>query len=231
MTPAISAVLSSSTKRSTRARRRSPGSCPTARQAADASSRRTTSPSTSIDAADYVLWRKNLGTTNVLPNDPVGGPIGAAQYDLWRAQFGETAPMSSGAGAGADRSIADATEPITSNTNVVDAPQSSVSSPVVASNDGSANARDSGFAELSETSFSHTSPILAPARLEVISSATPTPTNADQLLLAAIMESHGKEAANNLPQLTADATNPQSNLSLATLDAAFGTLADDASRL
>jgi hypothetical protein len=50
-----------------------------------------------VDAADYVVWRANQGTNNVLPNDPIGGTIGAAQYNQWRANFGPTA----GSGAGA----------------------------------------------------------------------------------------------------------------------------------
>lgn len=44
-----------------------------------------------VDAADYVLYRNNAGTTNMLPNDPIGGTIGTAQYDQWRAHFGQTA--------------------------------------------------------------------------------------------------------------------------------------------
>ena len=43
------------------------------------------------DAADYVVWRNNVGTANPLPNDPIGGTIGAAQYNQWRANFGNTA--------------------------------------------------------------------------------------------------------------------------------------------
>jgi hypothetical protein len=41
-----------------------------------------------VDAADYVVWRKNEGTMNILPNDPTGGTIGAAQFNSWRANFG-----------------------------------------------------------------------------------------------------------------------------------------------
>jgi hypothetical protein len=52
-----------------------------------------------VDAADYTAWRDNEGTTNPLPNDPIGGTVGAAQYDLWRANFGPT--PGSGAGAAA----------------------------------------------------------------------------------------------------------------------------------
>lgn len=44
-----------------------------------------------VDAADYVVWRKNEGTSSSLPNDPIGGVIGPAQYAQWRANFGQTA--------------------------------------------------------------------------------------------------------------------------------------------
>ena len=50
----------------------------------------------SVDAGDYLVWRKNQGTTNVLPNDPTGGTIGGAQFNAWRANFGK--PPGSGAG-------------------------------------------------------------------------------------------------------------------------------------
>jgi hypothetical protein len=42
----------------------------------------------SVDAADYTVWRDNLGTNAALPNDSIGGTIGTAQYDLWRANYG-----------------------------------------------------------------------------------------------------------------------------------------------
>jgi len=41
-----------------------------------------------VNAADYTVWRNNLGTTNVLPNDPIGGEIGTAQYERWKDNFG-----------------------------------------------------------------------------------------------------------------------------------------------
>jgi hypothetical protein len=44
-----------------------------------------------VDAADYVVWRKNENTMNPLPNDPNGGTIGATQFNTWRADFGQTA--------------------------------------------------------------------------------------------------------------------------------------------
>ncbi len=45
-----------------------------------------------VDAADYVLWRKNLGSVTPLPNDNgIGTPITQQHYDLWRHNFGEIA--------------------------------------------------------------------------------------------------------------------------------------------
>ncbi len=44
-----------------------------------------------VDAEDYVIWRKNAGTTNTLPHDPSGGTIGTQQYNTWRAHFGQSA--------------------------------------------------------------------------------------------------------------------------------------------
>jgi hypothetical protein len=54
-----------------------------------------------VDAADYVLWRNSVGTTTVLPNDPVGGMIGTAQYNNWRSNFGKLPGGGSGLGASA----------------------------------------------------------------------------------------------------------------------------------
>jgi hypothetical protein len=53
--------------------------------------------SDSVDAADFVVWRKNHGTTNVLPNDPTGGTIGSTQYNTWRTHFGQTVGSGSSA--------------------------------------------------------------------------------------------------------------------------------------
>jgi hypothetical protein len=51
-----------------------------------------------VDGADYVVWRENAGTTNALPNDPIGGTIGSAHYNQWRAHFGMT-PSGGGSAA------------------------------------------------------------------------------------------------------------------------------------
>jgi hypothetical protein len=41
-----------------------------------------------VDATDYVVWRDNVGSNNMLPNDSIGGMIGPAHYEQWRANFG-----------------------------------------------------------------------------------------------------------------------------------------------
>jgi hypothetical protein len=53
-----------------------------------------------VDVADYLLWRRDEGTTSALPNDPLGGTIGQAHYDQWREHFGQsTSAGSAAAGA------------------------------------------------------------------------------------------------------------------------------------
>jgi hypothetical protein len=56
----------------------------------------------SVDAADYVVWRKAQESgLDDLPNDENGaGPIGAAEYSLWRSHFGYTVGGGSTAGQG-----------------------------------------------------------------------------------------------------------------------------------
>jgi hypothetical protein len=45
-----------------------------------------------VDAADYTVWRDNLGApAGTLPNDTDGGVIGPAQYATWKANFGSAA--------------------------------------------------------------------------------------------------------------------------------------------
>jgi hypothetical protein len=51
-----------------------------------------------VDAADYVLWRKNLGSGPSLPNDDTPG-VGPDDYTRWRTRFGQTAGSGSAAGA------------------------------------------------------------------------------------------------------------------------------------
>jgi hypothetical protein len=59
-----------------------------------------------VDAADYVVWRKNLDTSNELPNDnDLGVPITSAHYDLWRENYGNSPPPGSGAASGAATAV------------------------------------------------------------------------------------------------------------------------------
>jgi hypothetical protein len=45
-----------------------------------------------VDAADYTVWRNNLGSNTPLPNDNgLGTPISAAHYALWKQNFGQAA--------------------------------------------------------------------------------------------------------------------------------------------
>ena len=56
-----------------------------------------------VDAADYVTWRKNVGSNDPLPNsNGLKTPIGQAHYDLWLATFGDVA---AGTGLGAERAV------------------------------------------------------------------------------------------------------------------------------
>lgn len=54
-----------------------------------------------VDAADYVVWRKNNNTAITLPNDLTPGTVTQADYDVWRAHFGQLAGNGSGAFANA----------------------------------------------------------------------------------------------------------------------------------
>src|SRR3972149_6656272 len=53
----------------------------------------------SVDAADYVIWRKTLGSTSELSanGDNIGasaGVVDQADYDFWAARFGNSNPPS-----------------------------------------------------------------------------------------------------------------------------------------
>ena len=45
-----------------------------------------------VDASDYTLWRKSIGSTTNLAADGNGnGVIDNGDFDVWRANFGQTA--------------------------------------------------------------------------------------------------------------------------------------------
>lgn len=43
-----------------------------------------------VNAADYIVWRENVGTNNILLNDAIGGTIDDDQYNQWRSNFGRS---------------------------------------------------------------------------------------------------------------------------------------------
>ena len=66
-----------------------------------------------VNAADYTIWRNNLGTTFQLPNEVSGvtpGFVTVEDYSEWKARFGDVPP---GAGGGALASSAAVPEPST----------------------------------------------------------------------------------------------------------------------
>ena len=51
----------------------------------------------SVDASDYIVWRKSIGSTTNLAADGNGnGVIDNGDFDVWRAHFGQTAGTGSG---------------------------------------------------------------------------------------------------------------------------------------
>lgn len=58
-----------------------------------------------VDAADYTVWRDNLGTGAILPNDVTPGVVDESDFNVWRSNYG-----AGGAGAGS-ASVASVPEP------------------------------------------------------------------------------------------------------------------------
>ena len=55
-----------------------------------------------VDAADYNLWRDNLGANIALPNEGVStGVVDQQDYDFWKLHFGEGTPGAGGVSASA----------------------------------------------------------------------------------------------------------------------------------
>jgi hypothetical protein len=53
-----------------------------------------------VDAADYALWRNNLGEIVTLPNDTTPEWVMDEDYPVWRANFGGVAGGATSTGAG-----------------------------------------------------------------------------------------------------------------------------------
>ncbi len=166
-----------------------------------------------VDAADYVLWRKNLGNVTPLPNDNgLGTPIGQQHYDLWRANFGQIAPAP-GAGADVGQAVPDESDTNATTTAAIAAPG------LIATY---APAHLSLAAGLSNFSTSSTA-----ARLDIL---PPAPQTTDLALLnwlnaqpaAPTIQNHAIfDHASTQP----DPTSPTSPSATDDLDAAFTSLA------
>jgi hypothetical protein len=52
-----------------------------------------------VDAADYVLWRDNVGAVITLPNDTTPEWVMEEDYPVWRANFGRTSGNAAGFGS------------------------------------------------------------------------------------------------------------------------------------
>ena len=51
----------------------------------------------SVDAADYTVWRDNLGSTDPLPNETASlGAVDSEDFDAWRNNFGAVAGSGDG---------------------------------------------------------------------------------------------------------------------------------------
>lgn len=50
-----------------------------------------------VDAADYTVWRDNLGSAITLPGDPTPGMVTAADHAIWVANYGTTALLATSA--------------------------------------------------------------------------------------------------------------------------------------
>jgi hypothetical protein len=50
-----------------------------------------------VNLADYTVWRDNLGSTVVLPNDATPGVVDASDYENWKSNFGSMAPVGTAA--------------------------------------------------------------------------------------------------------------------------------------
>jgi hypothetical protein len=77
----------------------------------------------SVDAADYVLWRKTLASTIDLRADGnANGIVDQADYDIWRSQFGATSPATGNGQSATVAVILEDLHPLTANSVAPTAP-------------------------------------------------------------------------------------------------------------
>jgi autotransporter-associated beta strand protein len=65
-----------------------------------------------VDAADYVIWRKHLGTNTQLTNEVAGvtpGSVTQEDFDAWRSRFGNTSGSGTGGGLAGEQAVPEPT--------------------------------------------------------------------------------------------------------------------------
>lgn len=145
----------------------------------------------SVDAADYVLWRKTLGSTTNLQADQSGPSVGVpngvvdqADYAYWRSNFGATGVPNGGLGSGAELaagqggggSSALLVSMVDNESAPLDAPAESV-------------ARDAAFSGLGLSSPTVATPTRVLGTAAVLGSVAPSNSSGIDDLLAIIEES------------------------------------------
>lgn len=150
-----------------------------------------------VDASDYIMWRKKLGTTASPPFSGAdgngNGVVDAADYDVWRAHFGQTFGAGSALGSvvasGSALAAADMSPDWSQEASV------SVSSPVAASTSSAAFASDTSLATTTSASVGRSAarPVYRPSNV----SATPS----DDALLAWLSDSTGAVASDEAGDL------------------------------
>jgi hypothetical protein len=84
-----------------------------------------------VNAADYTVWRNNLNSSLVLPNDETPGFVDEGDYDVWKSHFGESLPdMGAGSAAAMTVDLAASNDSDSGGEPVVSS--SSVTEPVTA---------------------------------------------------------------------------------------------------
>jgi autotransporter-associated beta strand protein len=59
-----------------------------------------------VDAADYIIWRRLVGTTSIPNRDPDNnGPVGQADFNSWRSHLGQIVGAGAGSGSSLEGSI------------------------------------------------------------------------------------------------------------------------------
>ena len=63
-----------------------------------------------VDAADFITWRRALGTDNVWADGDGNGTVGPEDFDVWRAHYNVTVTSGPNGGSGSE-TLAQVPEP------------------------------------------------------------------------------------------------------------------------